>query len=99
MPDEARQLRLSPLAVSDLEDIWRYTIKRWSVEQANRYHRDLMVAMQALAAGGKTGRRVDIREGYLKYAVGRHIVYYRLSSSSLNVIRILHQSMDVDRRL
>lgn len=91
--------RLSPLAVADLEDIWLYTFKQWSPEQADAYHHHLIAAIVALAKGGKVGRRTDIREGYFKCAVGRHFVFYRHSDASLDVIRILHQRMDVERHL
>ncbi|WP_262420122.1 type II toxin-antitoxin system RelE/ParE family toxin [Paraburkholderia sp. 31.1] len=42
MAASRRQVRLTPLAESDLEDIWRYTSSNWSVDQADRYHRDLL---------------------------------------------------------
>jgi len=99
MPARVRPYKLSPLAISDLEDIWLYTCTNWSAEQADRYHGDLVIAFEALAAERKIGRVVDIRAGYLKYAVGAHIVFYRLSDSSLDVIRILHQKMDVGMHL
>jgi len=34
--------RISRKAFLDLEDIWIYTAKRWSVAQADRYHRLLI---------------------------------------------------------
>lgn len=82
-----------------MEDIWLYTFRNWSREQADSYHHDLVAAFQGLAAGVKTGRSVDVREGYFKYAVGSHFVFYRLSDSSLDVIRVLHQRMDAKRHL
>ncbi len=99
MSDEARPYRLSPLAEADLEDIWLYTYKHWSLAQADQYHRDLVVAIESLAKGIKTGRKVDIRPGYLKYSVGQHLIFYRQADAGLDIIRILHQRMDGDRHL
>ncbi|WP_018441892.1 type II toxin-antitoxin system RelE/ParE family toxin [Trinickia symbiotica] len=99
MAAKGLQLRLTPLAESDLEDIWRYTFEHWSIEQANRYHRDLVATMNALARGEKTGRVCIVREGYLQYAVGSHIVFYRETETTLDVSRVLHQRMDIDRHL
>jgi toxin ParE1/3/4 len=99
MATEGRQLRLTPLAEADLEEIWRYTFSHWSVEQAERYHRDLVATMEALASGQKTGLVCTVRDGYFKYAVGSHMVFYRLTERSLDVLRILHQRMDVGRQL
>lgn len=93
------QLRLTPLAEADLEDIWRYTFEHWSLEQANRYHRDLVATMEALARGDKTGRVCTVREGYWQYGVGSHIVFYRETETTLDVSRVLHQRMDVGRHL
>ncbi|MCY4303314.1 MAG: type II toxin-antitoxin system RelE/ParE family toxin [Aestuariivita sp.] len=86
--------RLSPLAESDLEHIWFYTWNEWSLNQANRYYDQIMDTIEELASGQKQGRKVDIRDGYLKYAVGRHLVFFRCSDGMTDVIRVLHRSMD-----
>ncbi|MFP6559929.1 type II toxin-antitoxin system RelE/ParE family toxin [Paraburkholderia sp. B3] len=99
MGARGRQLQLTPLAVADLEDIWRYTFTQWSSGQANRYHRDLVATMEALAHGDKIGRACAVRDGYWRYAVGSHVVFYRETDRTLDVIRILHQRMDVERHL
>lgn len=99
MPGKPRQLRLSPRAEADLEDIWVYTRRRWSLAQAESYHGDLVNVMEQLVAGKREGRRCDIREGYFKCPAGSHVIFYRLSGRNLDVIRILHQRMDVERHL
>lgn len=91
--------RLSPRAVFDLEEIWHYTLKNWSLAQADRYHNTIVDAFEDLAAGRKTGRPVDIREGYLKHPVGAHVVFYRVAASGLVIVRVLHKRMDVGRHL
>jgi toxin ParE1/3/4 len=99
MSDEAPGYRLSPLAEADLEDIWLYTRKHWSLAQADRYHHDLIAGIESLAKGIKVGRKADIRAGYFKYSVGQHLIFYRQTDVGLDVIRILHQRMDGDRYL
>ena len=100
MPSEARGYLLSPLAERDLEDIWRYTYRTWSREQADRYHAAILDAIEGLASGERIGRDArDIREGYWKYAVRRHVLFYRGGSGHLTVIRILHQQMDIPSQL
>jgi toxin ParE1/3/4 len=91
--------RLSPLAEADLEEIWLYTLKNWSIEQADTYHRNFVVAFEALAAGSKRGRASDVRPGYQKYLCGSHVVYFLDYSDRLDVIRILHQRQDAERHL
>lgn len=96
---EGRSYRLYPLAQADLEDIWSHTASRWSLEQAESYHAAIIAAFEGLARGRKLGRPADVRDGYFKYAVGSHIVFYRPSETGIDVVRILHQRMDVARHL
>lgn len=99
MSGSAPPYRLSPLAEADLEEIWLYTYRNWSLEQADRYHNDIVAAFVDLAAGRTEGRPVDIRQGYRKQAVGAHVIFYRPSGTGIEVIRILHKRMDVNRHL
>ena len=44
------------------------------------------------------GRSCDyIRLGYHKYPIGRHLVFYRETADGIEIIRILHVSMDIER--
>lgn len=97
MPFDSYQL--TPLAEADLEEIWLYTFREWSLEQANHYIDDVIDAFEGLMADRKRGRPVDIRTGYLKYAVGSHMIYFREQNNSLLIVRVLHGRMDVTRYL
>ncbi len=91
---------LSPRARSDLDEIWDYTAERWGLDQAERYIRAIQSAVESLAKDPTLGRGCDdIRPGYRKYPVGSHILFYRLTDEGLDVVRILHRRMDVERRL
>ncbi len=99
MSGSTQSYGLTPLARADLEDIWLYTFERWSPEQADRYHKDIIAAIESLADGSVTGRTVDIRDGYFKHAVGSHLLFYRITDNGLEIVRVLHQRMDVGRHL
>lgn len=88
---------LSPAAQADLSDIWDYSARTWGTEQADRYILAIRDACKALAAGRKRGRPIDdIRPGYRKFAVQSHFLFYRVTDTGLiDVVRILHQRMDV----
>jgi toxin ParE1/3/4 len=92
---------LSPAARADLERIWDYTSDRWDDDQAEAYVRDIQRAIERVAANPLIGRVCDeVRPGYGRHAVGSHTVYYRISTAGLiDVVRILHRRMDVDRHL
>lgn len=91
--------RLSHQAEADLENIFAYTVRTWSIRQANRYLAQIEEALEALASGAKTGRpRPEIGTDYLTQGVGSHFIVYRHAGETV-VARILHQSMDLTRHL
>ncbi len=57
------------------------------------------MAIEGLASGHKIGRQTDARKGYWKYKAGMHVIYFRCLGDYLDVIRILHGSMDVEMHL
>ena len=99
MGNSNRVYRLSPLAETDLEDIWLYTFRQWSLEQADTYYNSTIRAIESLVSGRNIAQRTDVRAGYWKYKVGMHVVYFQNSGDYLDVIRILHGNMDVEARL
>ena len=91
---------LSPAAESDVNDIWDYTVERWGVRQAASYVGDIRDSCAALSQGTHVSRPVTVRDGYHKAIVGMHMVYFRRTNeTAIVVVRILHQSMDVERHL
>jgi toxin ParE1/3/4 len=58
MSDSGPLYRLSPQAERDLEEIWRYTSDNWSVEQADRYHNQIMAAIEGLAKAADRAARL-----------------------------------------
>lgn len=94
------QLRLTPKARVDLDAIWHYTVKHWGIEQAEAYLLSLGETMKLLANQPGLGRRIDdIREGYFKFPAASHIFIFRLQPNIVEIVRILHKNMDVDRHL
>jgi len=64
MANKRRIYRLSPLAEADLEEIWLYTFRQWSREQADGYLRIILAAIEGLASGNTVRQRTEVREGY-----------------------------------
>ncbi|MGL4666492.1 MAG: type II toxin-antitoxin system RelE/ParE family toxin [Saezia sp.] len=91
--------RLSPLAESDLEEIWIYTFQNWSIGQADTYISSFVATFEALSIGKKQGQPADVRQDYKKYLCGSHMIYYLESSDRLDIIRILHQRQDANLHL
>lgn len=94
-------VRYTPAALADLDDIWTYTLRTWGEAQAKHYVREIATVCTAAAAAQRPSQAIDeIRPGYRKCLVNAHVVFFRLhGSGEVEVVRILHQRMDVDRHL
>ncbi|NTV13307.1 MAG: type II toxin-antitoxin system RelE/ParE family toxin [Desulfobulbaceae bacterium] len=92
---------LTSKAKSDLIEIARYTQERWGREQRNLCLRMLDECFRQLAGKPQQGSDCsEIRAGYRKLLVGRHIIFYRQpTGDSIEIVRILHGRMDVETHL
>ena len=91
---------LSPRAQADVDEIWDYTVERWSENQAESYIRDIWQAIEVVAADPRKARACDeIRLGYRKHPVGSHVLFFRTLDDGIDIVRILHQRMDFERHL
>ncbi|WP_347888513.1 type II toxin-antitoxin system RelE/ParE family toxin [Nitrosomonas europaea] len=88
-------------AMDDLLSIGRYTRKEWGKAQQIRYLTQLDRAFHDLADKPGLGRACDeIREGYFKYGVGKHVIFYRhTGKGQIEIVRILHGRMDIEQHL
>jgi len=100
MSAQSRNYTISPLARSDLEDIWFYYFETWSPDQADIYHRKLVTRFEKIAAGDIAGRNYcHVREGYFQLVYLSHLIFYRKTGDGFEITRILHQSMDIERHI
>jgi len=77
-----------------------YTFGRWGVEQANHYIDILTTTFATLAEAPQTAPACDrIRVGYRRRHVERHMIYFRVTTYGIAIIRVLHDRMDVSRHL
>lgn len=91
---------LSPLARADLGDIWDYTANRWDDDQAEAYLRVIQAAIDAVAANPGLGRPCDeVRPGYRRHRAGSHLILYRKTSGAIDIVRVLHEKMDIGSQL
>lgn len=91
---------LTQKAKADLKDIARYTQKTWGIAQRNIYLTQIDSTFHNLAINPKMGFSCDyIRAGYFKFRVGKHFIFYRIADSDIEIVRILHERMDIETRL
>lgn len=94
--------KISKEALSDLENIWLYTFETWSSEQADRYYNLIIDEIEFISRSPNSGKDYsNIRKGYLRTQVKSHFIFYKINPKEnlVEIIRILHQQMDIDNRL
>jgi len=92
---------LTNKAVEDLSGIWNYTYKTWSENQADNYYNFLISFCKEISENPKIGRNYnEINKNIFGYLAGRHIIFYRvIKENEIEVLRILHESMDLKNRM
>ena len=94
--------KISQEANRDIENIWVYTFKNWSLEQADRYLNLIIDEIEYLTKSPHSGKDYSqIRKGYFRSRVKSHFIFYKinLKDEKIEIIRILHQRMDIKSRL
>lgn len=92
--------KISKKALEDIENIWLYTVETWSVGQADRYYNLIFDEIEYLAANVDAGKDYShIRKGYRCSRVKSHLIFFRKSKGYMEIIRVLHQVMDIENRL
>ena len=88
-------------AIDDLNDIWEYTFEKWSENQADKYYTALRFACKEIGEYPDLGKEyASISQNLFGLKSGKHIIFYQLiSENEIEVIRILHERMDLKRRL
>jgi len=90
--------RISEQGINDLNDIWIYTLNKWSKEQADRYYDLIIGEIDFIADNFLTGKSADqTRKNYRVTTVKSHLIFYRKVEN--DIVRILHQRMDIKNRL
>ena len=101
-------VRLGQQAEQDYVQILQWTVKTFGEGQASTYAETIALAIEALEGGPDIwGVRVreDIQPGIRTLRVarqgraGRHFVVFRAAGSDIDVLRLIHDSMDLPRHL
>jgi toxin ParE1/3/4 len=95
-------VRILPSAHARLLEIWDYAEREWGVEQADRYVREIVAAVQSIPMEAHRIRHVKHKSllgvSYLRHR--HHYIFFRmLERGEVGVISILHENMDIPSRL
>jgi toxin ParE1/3/4 len=88
-------------AIDDLNEIWVYTNDKWSEKQADNYYSAIEFACTQIGKNPEIGKEYEeISKNLLGLRTGKHIIFYQvITKNRIEVIRILHESMDLRNRL
>jgi len=88
---------LSESAQQDIISIQHYTMDRWGKAQTSKYLNLLEQRLKWLANDhALKKKRNEVQEGYISFPEGRHIIFYRIAKSGIEVMGIIHQSEDIE---
>ncbi len=93
--------KITKKAVDDLSGIWNYTYDKWSENQADLYYLMLLENCNEVACNPALGKSYSgVTDNLLGSRAGRHIIFYRkLEENEVEIIRILHEQMDLKNRI
>lgn len=85
-------------AQQDIDDITDYTLVNHGERQAERYLDDLHEKLEQISSNILLGKyREDIETGIYSCLYEQHTIFYRDKGNNIVILRILHQSRDVQR--
>jgi toxin ParE1/3/4 len=89
------QYQLSSQAQQSLIQISQYTLENSGPRQKKNYLTMLRDRMRAVAKNPEKGmQRNEIKIGYYSVQAEKHHIYYRIRDTHIEVIDVLHQSME-----
>jgi len=92
---------LTNKAIEDISEIWNYTVKVSSENQADNYYESLIEACKEISEKPEIGKKYpEIDNEVLGYLSSRHIIFYRVNNQNeIEILRILYGSMDLKNRI
>jgi len=92
---------ISEKAVEDINNIWIYTAENWSVAQADRYYNLIYDEIEYIVNNFDMARDFgEIRKSYKCSKVKSHLIFFKKDKmNEIEVVRVLHEKMDVESRL
>jgi len=91
---------ISKKAVLDLEEIWFYTVEKWSIKQADRYYNLIFDEINYICPNINAGKSMEhVRNGYRASKVKSHLIFYRVINDTIEIIRVLHERMDIETKI
>ena len=94
------RLELTRAALEDLRSIRAYTLETWGAAQEQAYLDAMWRRFEQIGENPGIHRyRNDLFPACQLAAEGKHVILFRISSETLQIVRVLHSAMDFRRQL
>ena len=93
--------RISKQALEDIDKIWLYTLENWSLNQANHYYRLIYKKIDFILEDFASGKDIGkVKLGFRQTKIKSHLIIYKMADDSIiEIVRVLHERMDIPDRL
>jgi len=96
----AHQLVIAPAAKTDLKDIYQYGLRQWGQTQSTSYLENIKEHFWTLTEQPLIGiDRPELLHGARSLSIESHILFYRVTTDTVEIIRVLHGRQDPQRHL
>lgn len=96
----AHQLLVAPTAKTDLKYIYQYGLRQWGQTQSESYLENIKGQLWALTEHPLIGiDRSELLLGIRSLPIESHTLFYRVTSDTIEIIRVLHCRQDPQRHV
>ena len=90
------RVRVQEAAALRIDEVYRYSLKRWGADRANAYISGLFETFDQIASGGVLSRPIPAEFGvngcFFRYE--RHYVYWKtLTNGDIGIVTVLHERL------
>ena len=94
------RLVLSPAAQQDLQSIYQFGLRTWGQNQSSAYLHDLKEHLWILTTQPIMGvERTELEVAMRSFPVKSYVVFYRVQTNQVQIVRVLHGRQDPHRHL
>ena len=94
------QLVIAPAAKADLKEIYQYGLRQWGQAQSDSYLENLKDHFWSLTEQPLMGvERPELLPGLRTLPIESHALFYRVTTDTVEIIRVLHGRQDPQRHL
>ncbi|MEJ7902271.1 MAG: type II toxin-antitoxin system RelE/ParE family toxin [Thermomicrobiales bacterium] len=82
------ELRFTPDAQQDIDQIQQYTFTEWGRDQMERYQSMICESFERIRLFPDIGSRHD--DGTREYPMRHHVILYRHDAKTVTILRVMH---------